>query len=369
MKKDNSNANDGLASNPVIHYAIQLLALALLLVWCFKILEPFITPLVWGSVIAITLYPLHRGLSSKLRGRNALSATIITILVILLILGPAVWLLLATVNEFKDLGEAYRTGALQIPPPPETVKDWPVVGKTIFKYWTDASKNLTALISQHTDQVKSVLLQLFGLLKNTAAGLVMFFLSIVIGGFLLAFAKPAGDFAQSLLVKIVGKAGESMTEHAEITVRNVAKGVLGVAIIQSLLAGIGFVLAGIPLAGLWILVCLILAIVQLGLLPVSAGVIIYIWGHGDTLTASLLTGWMIFVGVIDNVLKPILLGKGAPAPMLVVFLGAIGGFIMSGFIGLFTGAIVLTLGYKLITGWLMGEEELSKSETPAEPTS
>jgi predicted PurR-regulated permease PerM len=193
----------------------------------------------------------------------------------------------------------------------------------------------------------------------------MFFLSLIISGFLLAFAKPAGQFAKDLLVKIVGKAGETMTETAELTVRNVAKGVLGVAVIQSLLAGVGFVLAGIPLAGLWIIVCLVLAIVQLGLLPVSAGVIIYIWGHGDTLTASLLTGWMIFVGVIDNVLKPILLGKGAPAPMIIVFLGAIGGFILSGFIGLFTGAIILTLGYKLIIGWLAAEK--LKSETPAEP--
>ncbi len=351
--------------NPVIHYAIQLLALALLLVWCFSILEPFITPLVWGSVIAITLYPLHKGLSRKLGNRNGWSATIITVLMVLIILGPAVWLLFATVGEFKELGAAYRAGTLHIPPPPENVKDWPVVGTTIYGYWTDASKNLTALIGQHTEEVKSVLLKLFDLLKNTTAGLVMFFLSIIISGFLLGYAKPAGDFARSLLIRIAGSAGANMTEMAELTVRNVAKGVLGVAIIQSLLAGIGFVLAGIPLAGLWILVCLILAIIQLGLLPVSVGVIIYIWGHGDTLTATLLTIWMIFVGVVDNILKPILLGKGAPAPMLVVFLGAIGGFIMSGFIGLFTGAIVLTLGYKLITGWIVPAEETN----PPEPAS
>lgn len=366
MKESSSNANGGLTGNPVIHYAIQLLALALLVIWCFRIVEPFITPIVWGSVLAIALYPLHNALSGKLRNRNALSAIIITLLLILMILGPAVWLLFATVDEFKALGEAYRTGTLNIPPPPENVKDWPVVGKTVYDYWTNASINMTALIGEHTEAVKAVLLQLFDLLKNTATGLVMFFLSIIIGGFLLAYAKPAGQFAHDLLVRIVGKAGESMTESAELTVRNVAKGVLGVAVIQSLLAGIGFVLAGIPLAGLWILVCLVLAIIQIGLLPVSVGVIIYIWGHGDTLTASLLTAWMIFVGVIDNVLKPILLGKGAPAPMLVVFLGAIGGFIMSGFIGLFTGAIILTLGYKLIMGWLVAEKQ--ENEMPPEET-
>jgi predicted PurR-regulated permease PerM len=343
--------------NPVIHYALQLLALALLLFWCFHILEPFITPLVWGSVLAITLYPIHERLARKLKGRNAWSAVIITVMMLLLIIGPAVWLLLATVDEFKELGNAYRSGELNIPPPSDQVKDWPVIGSTVYENWLQASQDLTALLTQHSDQVKSVLLTLFGLLKNTAAGIVLFTLSIIISGVLLAFAKPAGSFAHSLFTQLAGKAGESMVESAELTVRNVAKGVLGVAIIQSILAGIGFVLAGIPFAGLWILVCLILSIVQIGILPVSIGVIIYIWTVADPVTATIFTIWMLIVGVSDNILKPILLGKGAPAPMLVVFLGAIGGFIYSGFIGLFTGAIVLTLGYKLMITWLNGTEE------------
>ena len=152
--------------------------------------------------------------------------------------------------------------------------------------------------------------------------------------------------------------GIEMTQLAEVTVRNVAKGILGVAFIQSMLAGVGFVLAGIPLAGLWIVISLVLAIVQVGILPVSVGVIIYIWGHGSTLTAILLTVWMLFVGVIDNILKPIMLGKGAPVPMLVVFLGAIGGFISTGFIGLFTGAIILSIGYKLLQAWLNSSEKV-----------
>ncbi|HEX5169118.1 MAG TPA: AI-2E family transporter [Cyclobacteriaceae bacterium] len=347
------NETGGVKSqNPVIHYAIQLLALALLLVWCFKILEPFMTPLVWGSVLAVALYPLHKMLSKRLKGRNAWSATIITVLFLLLIIGPAIWLLLATVDEFKDLGTAYRQGELSIPPPTEKVKDWPLIGAPLYGYWTEASKNLSDLIAKHRDEVKTVILQLFDLLRGTSKGILLFTLSIIISGVLLAYAKAAGDFARSLFVRLVGPAGVNLTESAELTIRNVAKGVLGVAVIQSILAGIGFVVAGVPFAGLWILVCLILAIVQIGILPVSIGVIIYIWSAADTLTATILTIWMIIVGISDNILKPILLGKGAPAPMLVVFLGAIGGFIFSGFIGLFTGAIVLTLGYKMVSAWL-----------------
>lgn len=347
--------NEALPKNPVVHHAIQLLALGLLLIWCFKILEPFITPLVWGSVLAIALYPLHKMLTNKLRGRNAWSATIITVLTLLLIIGPAVWLLLATVDEFKELGHAYREGELAVPPPAEKVKDWPLIGPKVYGYWSDASKNLSEMIGQHREEAKAVLLKLFDLLRSTGKGILLFTLSIVVSGVFLAYAKSSGDFVKSLLVKLVGPSGENLAESAELTVRNVAKGVLGVAVIQSVLAGIGFVVAGVPFAGVWIIVCLILAIVQIGILPVSIGVIIYIWSAADTVTATILTIWMIVVGISDNILKPILLGKGAPAPMLIVFLGAIGGFIFSGFIGLFTGAIVLTLGYKMVTAWLKGQ--------------
>jgi predicted PurR-regulated permease PerM len=218
---------------------------------------------------------------------------------------------------------------------------------------------LSGFISHHQEDAKNIVLGALGLLKNTGAGIVIFMVSIFISGFLLVYAESLAAFFRQLLIRIAGPTAESMTSVAALTVRNVAKGVLGVAVIQSILAGIGFVLAGIPFAGLWIIICLILAIVQLGLLPVSVGVIIYIWGHADTTTAVLLTIWMIFVGIIDNILKPIMLGKGAPAPMLVVFLGAIGGFMVSGFIGLFTGAIILSLGYKLVVGWVMNSQTSS----------
>jgi predicted PurR-regulated permease PerM len=343
------------SQNPFISNAIQLLALSLLLVWCFKILEPFISLLVWAMVLAIALYPLHKILTNRLRGRNSWSATIITILMIVLIIGPSVWLLMASVQELKQLGQAYRAGEISIPPPPEKVRDWPVIGSKANELWTDASNNLATLVSEHRDQVKTFLVTLFNLLGSTSKGILLFLLAIIISGILLAYAKPAGELAKSLFIRIAGKYGDNMAEMAEITVRNVAKGILGIAIVQSLLAGVGLVIAGVPFAGLWILLCLILAIVQIGILPVSIGVIIYIWGSADTLTATLLTIWMVLVGISDNILKPIMLGKGAPAPMLIVFLGAIGGFMFSGFIGLFTGAIILSLGYKLFIGWLKGE--------------
>ena len=353
----------GLNYNPVIHYTLQLVALALLLMACYFILAPFLMLIVWAGVLAITLYPLQKMIAGRFKGRNGLAATIITILMLAILIAPAVWLLLSTVKEIKELAELYRAGQFNIPPPPDNVKGWPLIGNKVFDLWSAANSNITTLITEHTDQVKMVTLKLLDLLASTGKGILLFTLAVVASGVLLAYAKPSGDFVKSLFVKLMGGMGAEMTGLAEITVRNVAKGILGVAFIQSMLAGVGFVLAGIPLAGLWIVVCLVLAIIQLGLLPVSVGVIIYIWGHGSTTTAILLTIWMVFVGVIDNVLKPIMLGKGAPVPMLVVFLGAIGGFMSSGFIGLFTGAIILSVGYKLLQTWLnTSKEEASEAK-------
>lgn len=364
-----TNEKQGLKHNPVVHYTIQLLALALLLVACYLIIEPFLTIIVWAAVLAITLYPFQKMITNKLKGKSGWAATIVTTIMITLLIVPAVWLLFSTVSEFREIAELYRAGKFHIPPPPENVKTWPMIGKQVFGLWSSASSNLTALISEHTSQVKDLALKGLDMLANTGKGILFFFISLIVSGVLLAYAKQSGELVKSLFVKLIGNMGANLTDLAEITVRNVAKGILGVAVIQSILAGIGFVLAGIPLAGLWIVLCLILAIVQVGLLPVSIGVIVYIWGHGTTLTAILLTVWMLFVGIIDNILKPIMLGKGAPVPMMVVFIGAIGGFMSTGFIGLFTGAIILSVGYKLFNAWLSGTGNNIKDKNDLEQNS
>lgn len=345
-----SSASPG--SNQVIHYAMQLLALAILLVWCFNILEPFIIPMIWGAVFASSFFPIHEKLTQKFRWKNGLSATFISLVAIMILIVPAVFFMLAGANEIKELAQNIRDHNLEIPAPNEKVKAWPLVGEKLFAFWTEASTNLTLTLQEHQDQLKPVLLKLIALLRNTASGVLMLLVSIIISGVMLAYEKEESDFAKKFFVKLAGKSGENMAGVAKKTIQNVVKGILGVAAIQTTLVGIGLLVAGIPFAALWIILSLILAIVQIGILPVSIGVIIYIWSTDGGLTAIILTVWMLVVGLLDNVLKPIFLGKGASVPMLVVFLGAIGGFLYSGFIGLFTGAIVLTLGYQLGVSWL-----------------
>ena len=352
MSPNSNLSSDSQGANQVLHYAMQLLALAILLVWCFNILEPFIIPIIWAAVFASSFFPLHEKLTEKFHWKNSLSALAITLFALVILIVPAVFFLLAGAGEIKELAQSLRDHDLEIPSPNEKVKTWPIVGERLFAFWTDASTNLTATLREHQDQLKPVLLKLIDLLKNTAKGILLLMISIIISGVMLAYEKEESDFANKLFIKLAGKSGEKMAGVAKQTIQNVVKGILGVAAIQATLVGVGLLVAGIPFAGLWIILALILSIVQIGILPISIGVIIYIWSTADNLTAIILTIWMIVVGLLDNVLKPIFLGKGASVPMLVVFLGAIGGFIFSGFIGLFTGAIVMTLGYQLGVSWL-----------------
>jgi predicted PurR-regulated permease PerM len=362
MKSVNKPGNYGLLENKVVHYSLQLLALSLLIYFCFEIIKPFVTLLVWASVIAITLYPLHKKFTAMLKGRQWISAVIITLIMFLLIIGPATMLMLASADEFKVISSAYAEGNLQIPPPNENVKNWPVIGNVLFAQWTDASANITAFLAKNAETVKPIALKLLDLLSSVGMGILLLMASFLVAGFLMVYGESGAELANMFFSRLIGKQGEAMQESVAITVRNVAKGVIGVAFIQGIMAGAGLLLAGVPLAGLWALIGMVLCIVQIGMMPVSIGVVIYIWSAADTTTAILLTIWMLFIGIIDNILKPIMMGIGAPAPMLIVFMGTIGGFIYNGFIGLFTGAIILTLGYQLAIGWLKTKPVENKTD-------
>jgi predicted PurR-regulated permease PerM len=218
--------------------------------------------------------------------------------------------------------------------------------------WQMTSDNLESTLMKFESQMigfgKWLLKTVFG----TAVGLLMFAISLIIAGVLMASAKSGGLVAESLFVRLAGDRGAYFAEISVKTVRSVVKGIIGVSIIQALLAGLGFAVAGIPAAGLWALLCLILAIIQIGIGPVIIPVIIYAFSKMSTLTAVMLTVWLVLLTISDGPLKAVFMGRGASVPMLVIFLGAIGGFISLGFLGLFIGAVILSVGYKLLEVWL-----------------
>ena len=339
-------------TGPAIDIAIRIGVIALLIVLCFQILRPFISLVIWGAILAIAFYPVCKRLSTVLGGRVKVAAAIMTIVMLLAIILPSVLMVGSLVDGVKYINDRIHSSEMTMPPPPDGIEKWPFIGKSLKSEWYDASENLQATLTRFQPQVKAISLRLLKSAMGTALGLLQFALSIVIAGIFMANAKGSGDMARDLFVRLAGERGADFADISAKTVRTVVKGILGVAIIQSLLAGTGFVVAGVPGAGLWAFVCLMLAIIQIGIFPVVIPVIIYMFSTASTLTAGLLTGWLILVSLLDNFLKPILLGRGAPVPMLVIFLGAIGGFLSMGFIGLFVGAVILSLGFKLFRVWL-----------------
>jgi predicted PurR-regulated permease PerM len=191
-------------------------------------------------------------------------------------------------------------------------------------------------------------------------------LAIFISGAFLANSEATGRVTRAIAKRLVGERGPEFAAVAEQTVRSVASGILGVALIQALLAGLGFLIAGVPAAGLLTLVCLIFGVIQLGVVIVLIPVVIYLFSTADMVTAVGFLIWAILVAPVDNILKPILLGRGVDVPMLVIFVGAIGGFLSAGIIGLFIGAVVLALGYKLFVAWLGQESMVDSAVEPGE---
>jgi len=349
---ESSSTERRIKARQIIHMAIQLVALAVLIAWSFQILAPFFNPLLWGAILAVSVFPLHYRLQKALGGRKVLAAIIVSFLMLVIFLSLAALIGIKTGSEIGDELTAYKSGELKLPPPPAKVKEWPVIGRQAFNIWTELSKGFETLVEKHPEESKAIAAKVASLLASTGKGLLIFLLSIIICGFFLAYADESASFAKTIFNRLINSQTFDMAEISAITIRNVVKGILGVAFIQSILAGIGFVVAGIPYAGVIALICLILIIIQVGITPITLGTIIYMWSTASTKAALLFTIWMIPIGLLDNVLKPLLMGKGAPVPMLVIFLGSLGGFIYSGFIGLFTGAVILSLAYRLFDVWL-----------------
>lgn len=335
-----------------VETAIRIGLLVLLVAWCYQIVEPFLVPIVWGIIIAVAGYPGYLRLRGWLNGREIAAAVVFSLLLLVAILAPTALLSGTLVEGAQGLVEGVQEGRIAIPPPPPGVADWPMIGDWVEGYWSRAADNLAATLSSFAPQIKAAGQWLLGVAAGAGFGLLQFIFAVAIAGVLLARAEAGKAAGEAIALRLAGERGRDFAALAEATVRSVTRGILGVALIQATLAGLGFLAVGVPAAGLWALIALLLSVVQLGVFPVVIPVLIYVFFTADTLTAVLFLIWSIFVGSIDNVLKPLLLGRGVAVPMAVIFVGAIGGFLSSGIIGLFVGPVVLVLGYKLFLAWL-----------------
>ena len=351
-----------MSGDEIIQLAVRLGLLAFLVYWSFVLVRPFIPILAWSMVLTVALYPPYNWLSVHLGGRPKLAAAIITVINLAIIIGPVTWLGFGLVDGLQGLAGQLGAGTLAIPSPPEGVKDWPIVGAQIYGLWDHASTNLRAALRELAPHLKPLAGPVLAFAGSAGFGTLKFIAAVVISGFLFHYGPRLVAAVKRIQARLVTQRSQDFVALAGLTIRTVAQGVIGVAVLQSLLAGIGLKLAGVPHAGVLAFAVLVLAILQIGSAIVLIPVIIWIWATKDFAVALPLTIYLLVVGLADNVLKPMLMGRGLNTPMLVIFIGVLGGMLAHGIVGLFVGPIILAVTWELIMAWI--REERAEAVVP-----
>ncbi len=330
-------------SRELLDVLIRAGLVAVLAIFCFRIFVPFLSLMVWALILAITLYPLQVRLRRTLANKDGLIATLIILVAFAVILVPTYLLGVAVAESIDHAMVVFKSGSFHIPPPADSVSSWPIVGQRVYDFWQQASTDLTGLVQKFAPQLKDAGLALLGTVTGLGAGLLLFFVALIVAGILMAYGEKGHYSAVQIASRISGpENGPQITDLCTATIRAVAQGVVGIAFIQMLLIGIGFVVMGIPGAGLLALAVLLIGIMQLPATLITIPVIVFVIATQGVSTMTIIFSVYVFVaGLADNVLKPLLLGRGVAVPMPVVLIGALGGMVTGGVIGLFIGPVML----------------------------
>ena len=347
----------------IVDLVVQIACLALLLYWSFLLVKPFITIIIWSVILVDLLYPSFSWLIRRLHLHRALAALLVTAFCLAILLGPVAWLGLSLVGTLRALAERLTSGDITVPPPPDTVRHWPVIGEGLYDSWISASTNLKAALAQIKPQLRPIGSYLLGFAGTAGFGMIKFVIAIVISGFLLLQGPTLADGVRSLFRRVAERRGDEFVDLIGATIRNLARGVIGVSLAQALLAGLGFIAAGIPAAGLFSFLILILGIVQIDAGIVALPLVVYSWIKLDTTTALLFTIYMVPVTLLNNVLRPFVMARGLKTPMAVILIGVTGGILAHGVIGLFVGPIVLAIAWELLRAWTLRIGEPQKPDS------
>jgi len=353
-ESDGSSANKQFIDN-MVESALRIGLIFVLLFWSYQLISPFLVPILWGAIIAVALMPVMLKLKALLGGRHATAATLVTLLGVALLVAPTIILSDSIVGSVQTVAAQFEQGDIDIPKPPPEVAEWPFIGEPIHQIWTLASENLEAALQQIEPQLKATGAWLLSQVASSLVSVLMFIISIIVAGLFMAKADTAVPAVKRMATRLVGDQGSEWVDLSGATVRSVVQGVLGVAVIQAFLAAIGLFVMDVPAAGLWTVLVLLLAIMQLPPILILGPIIAYVFSYADTTPAVLFAVWSVMTSFADTVLKPLLMGRGLDVPMPVILMGAIGGMLMNGIIGLFSGAVVLAIWYKLFGVWLSSE--------------
>lgn len=334
---------------------------------CYRIFSPFISMMAWAVILAVAIYPLHQSLARRMRGKQGLAATIIAVLGAVVIVVPTALLLSSLGDSVRDLIDGVQNNTLQVPAPRPGVANLPVVGEKVFDVWSQANTNLPALIQSLQPKIGELARSALRFVAGIGGQIVLFLVSFVIAGIIMAFGQEGSRSSEAIFTRLFGMRAGEFIKLCTSTIRAVAQGVIGIALIQAIAIGLILLIAGVPLAGGLAVIALVMGIAQIPLLLLVVPVVAYLWMSGNygTGVAIVYSIVLLLAGIADNFLKPLLLGRGVDAPMPVILLGALGGMASNGIIGLFIGATLLALGYQMFMSWVARRPGENSPVTPA----
>lgn len=346
-------------SPDIVRTMLAVIFIGILITVSFWILRPFFTALVWATTIVVTTWPFMLGVQKRLRGKRALAVTVMTVGLLLVFIVPFALAIVDIVDRSAEIVAWAKSLATQAMPssPPAWVEQIPVVGARLAARWhhlaTVGQAELSERLAPHAKEIVGWLVAQAG---SIGLMIVQFLLTVIISAVLYANGEKAAGGICLFARRLGGQNGENVVILAARAIRGVALGVVVTAVVQSLLGGIGLVVAGVPAAELLTAVMFILCVAQIGPGPVLIPVIVWLFWTDQTLWGSVMIVWSLFVGTIDNVIRPFLIKKGADLPLLLIFAGVIGGLIAFGVIGLFIGPVMLAVTYTLLEAWVVRDE-------------
>lgn len=335
-----------------------VLTIVALLAGCLVVLAPFLLAMVWASAIVVATWPLLEKLQQKLGGRRALAAAALTLFLSLLLVAPLTAAIITIVDHVDDLSMiSARIAYYASLPPPDWLHQLPASERLADAWARIAALTPADLQTRFAPYASGAA----GWLANKAGSIsllvVQFLLTIALCAVLFMTGESLATGVRRFAHRLAGERGDNAVVLAAQAVRAVALGVVVTAIVQSLLAGIGLAIVGIPFAGLLTAVTLLLCIAQIGVLPILLPAVLWLFWSDQTGWGIFLAIWTAVVALLDNILRPWLIRRGAELPLLLILAGVIGGLLAFGIVGLFVGPVLLAVGYRLLGAWIASGEE------------
>lgn len=367
MQNPMNSADNAMFQRNMMTSFIQIAALVVLVSYCITIVGPFVGLVIWGLVLAVAIYPLHLKLAAMLGGKEKLAATVMIFIGLIIVVLPGWLMIKSVIASIMMFAAEARAGSLVIPPPGDQVAEWPLIGERVYQLWDSAATNLEETLSAIEPTPREASEWLVRKIGSLTLGILQIAASIVIAGIATLYSKSGYELSCALATRISPVRGPHLTDVSIATIRSVTNGVLGVAVIQAVLAGVGLFAMGVPHGGIITAVVLITSIIQIPALLIIGPVVFWVFSFAAPIPATIFAAYMLVAALSDNVLKPILLGRGVDLPAGIVLVGAIGGMMQYGIIGLFLGAVILGLGYTIITDWIHTADEDAATPDAAEP--